>query len=84
VLAPADMRATASAMALTLSGLTGLTLGPILVGLLSDGLTQAYGRAALRFALVTIELSALLVVAALVMAGWMLARRAPAILSPSH
>lgn len=84
VLAPADMRATASAMALTLSGLTGLTLGPIVVGLLSDGLALAYGRASLRVALVAIELSALLVVASLLMAGWMLTRRAPAILSPSH
>jgi hypothetical protein len=35
-------------------------------------------------ALVAIELSALLVVASLLMAGWMLTRRAPAILSPSH
>jgi predicted MFS family arabinose efflux permease len=78
LLAPPDLRATASATALMVSSLTGLTLGPIIVGMLSDVLMAEHGRGSLRLALVAIESIAVLVIAALVMAGRNLERREPA------
>jgi predicted MFS family arabinose efflux permease len=49
--APPDLRGTASAIALAASGLTGLTAGPGLVGILSDLLSSSVGADSLRIAL---------------------------------
>lgn len=50
-LVPAHMRATASAMFLLINNLIGLGLGSWLVGMLSEGLTPAYGNEALRYSI---------------------------------
>jgi len=46
------MRSTAMALIFLLANLVGLGLGPIAVGMLSDGLMPMYGNESLRFALV--------------------------------
>jgi predicted MFS family arabinose efflux permease len=51
-LVPQPMRATASACFLLINNLIGLGAGPLLIGGLSDGLKQAYGLEALRYAAV--------------------------------
>jgi hypothetical protein len=48
------MRATASAILLFIINLIGLGLGPQTVGLMSDLLTPAYGKEAVRYALLSV------------------------------
>ena len=48
-LVPPHMRATASAMFLFIVNLIGLGLGAMVIGLISDALTQQYGAEALRY-----------------------------------
>ena len=50
-LTPAHLRSQASALLLLLLNLIGLGLGPVLVGMLSDGLTNIYGAQAIRYAM---------------------------------
>jgi predicted MFS family arabinose efflux permease len=50
-LAPENGRATAVAAVFLVGNLIGLGLGPLLVGMLSDGLHHAYGNDSLRIAL---------------------------------
>jgi MFS family permease len=50
-LVPEQMRATAVAAVFLLANLIGLGLGPLLVGMLSDALGQAYGVNSLRIAI---------------------------------
>ena len=50
-LTPAHLRSQASALLLLLLNLIGLGLGPVLVGMLSDGLTNIYGAHAIRYAM---------------------------------
>lgn len=50
-LAPENMRATAVAVIFLLGNLIGLGVGPLAVGMLSDGLSHAYGSDSLRIAL---------------------------------
>lgn len=50
-LAPARMRAMASAMVLFILNIIGLGLGPFLVGVLSDLLSSSYGQDSLRYAI---------------------------------
>jgi predicted MFS family arabinose efflux permease len=47
-----EQRATANAVMLMISALTGIGLGPVVVGVLSDGLKTSFGPDSLRFALV--------------------------------
>lgn len=74
LLAPPALRSIASATALTVSSVTGLTLGPIIVGLLSDGMMAAHGQESLRIALLSLEIVAIFVVISLLVAGRLLAR----------
>lgn len=48
------MRAMASAFLLSVVSLTGLGLGPLLIGALSDALTARYGQEALRWAMLMV------------------------------
>lgn len=50
-LAKVSMRATAAALVSLTLNLTGLGLGPLVVGSLSDGLAPSFGQEALRYAL---------------------------------
>jgi MFS family permease len=50
-LAPAHMRARAAALLLTTSTLVGLSIGPPLVGALSDALAARHGAESMRYAL---------------------------------
>lgn len=50
-LAPARMRALASAMLLFILNIIGLGFGPFLVGVLSDLLSDSYGKESLRYAI---------------------------------
>ena len=50
-LAPAHMRATASALFLFINNLIGLGLGSLLIGALSDALTAQFGDEALRYSI---------------------------------
>ncbi len=50
-LAPARMRAMASAILLFVLNIIGLGLGPFLVGVLSDALSGTYGELSLRYAI---------------------------------
>lgn len=50
-LAPPHMRARAAALLLTTSTLAGMSVGPPLVGALSDWLAGEYGRESIRYAL---------------------------------
>jgi predicted MFS family arabinose efflux permease len=49
-LVPRRMRATASASFLLINNLIGLGVGPLLMGAISDSLTERYGAEALRYA----------------------------------
>ena len=50
-LSPVPMRAVAAAIKMLCLNLVGMGLGPLLVGALSDGLTDLFGEASLRVAL---------------------------------
>jgi len=50
-LAPARMRAMASALVVFLLNLVGMGLGPLLVGVLNDWLEPTYGASAVRYSL---------------------------------
>ncbi len=50
-LAPANMRALASAMLLFMTNIIGLGFGPFLVGVLSDLLSEPFGEESLRWAI---------------------------------
>ena len=51
------MRALASAILLFILNMIGLGLGPLLVGMLSDGLTPTYGVISIRYSLMIVALS---------------------------
>jgi len=51
---PVTMRATSAAIALFVANMIGLGLGPLSVGLLSDGLNASYGVESLRYALLIV------------------------------
>jgi predicted MFS family arabinose efflux permease len=68
-----SMRATTSAITLLIAGLTGLTLGPALVGGLSDFWSSRTGTNPLQAALVSIEALAVCVVVSLLWAAGHLA-----------
>jgi len=53
-LSPATMRARATALLLTVSTLVGIGLGAPIAGALSDALTPAYGKEAIRYSLLSI------------------------------
>jgi len=55
-LAPASMRATASALSLMTSAIIGMGGGPLLIGYASDLLTPYFGDQALRYALILFNL----------------------------
>jgi hypothetical protein len=71
---PPGMRATTSAITLLIAGLTGLTLGPALAGLLSDFWSSRVGTSSLQAALVSIEVMAVCVIIPLVLTAPHLAR----------
>lgn len=50
-LAKVQMRAFAAAVGTALATLVGLGLGPLVIGMLSDGLTQRFGAEAIRYSL---------------------------------
>jgi predicted permease len=56
---PVTMRATSAAIALFIANMIGLGLGPLSVGLLSDGLNASYGVDSLRYALLIVPCMAL-------------------------
>jgi MFS family permease len=53
-LAPPNMRAQAAALLLTTSTLIGMSVGPPLVGFLSDFFSAEYGRNSMRYALMCV------------------------------
>jgi MFS family permease len=57
-LVPDDMRATALAVVLLLSNLIGLGLGPQIVGIISDALEYSLGTDSLRYAMLSMTLTA--------------------------
>jgi MFS family permease len=71
---PPGMRATTSAITLLIAGLTGLTLGPALAGMLSDFWSGRVGTNSLQAALVSIEAMAVCVIIPLVLTAPHLAR----------
>jgi MFS family permease len=71
---PPAMRATTSAVTLLVGGITGLALGPILVGGLSDAFAAHAGSHSLQMSLVAVECLAICVVVPLVFAGRCVAR----------
>jgi MFS family permease len=66
---PTLMRATTSAITLLVAGVTGLALGPALVGGISGALTVNGGRHALQSSLVVVELLAVGVIVPLLLAA---------------
>lgn len=74
---PPLMRATTSALTLLVSGVTGLALGPTLVGLISDALAARAGVHALQGSLVAVETLAVGVVVSLLFAAAHLQRAGP-------
>jgi predicted MFS family arabinose efflux permease len=66
---PSMMRATTSAITLLMGGITGIALGPILVGGISDALASRAGAQSLQLSLVCIESLAALVIVTLLIAG---------------
>lgn len=68
------MRATTSALTLLVAGVTGLALGPMLVGGISDALGTQSGSHSLRVSLVIVECLAVGVIVALLLAGRRIAR----------
>ena len=57
---PVTMRATSAAIALFVANMIGLGLGPLSVGLLSDGLNASYGVESLRYALLIVPCMAMI------------------------
>jgi MFS family permease len=53
-LVPRHLRATASASFLLINNLIGLGVGPLLMGAISDSLTERYGSESLRYAAVSV------------------------------
>jgi len=76
VVVPPMMLATTSALTLLVAGVTGLALGPVLVGGLSDALASRAGDGSLRMSLVAVECLALGVVGAMWMASRSLEKEA--------
>lgn len=66
---PAMMRATTSAITLLVGGITGVALGPVLVGGISDALAARAGTQSLQISLVCVETLAVPVIVALLIAG---------------
>ena len=66
---PPMMRATTSALTLLLAGLTGLALGPALVGGISEALAARGGIHSLQDSLVVVELLAVGVILPLLVAA---------------
>ena len=71
---PASMRATTSAMTLLVAGVTGLAVGPALVGGISDLLVSRDGTQSLQTSLIAVECLALCVIVPLLLAGRYIAR----------
>ncbi len=71
---PPLMRATTSAITLLVAGITGLALGPTLVGGISEAFTDRAGSHALQASLVAVECLAVAVVISLVCASFALRR----------
>jgi MFS family permease len=65
----ASMRATTSAITLFVAGVTGMALGPTLVGGMSDFISAHAGGHSLRTSLVSVECLALGVICSLLLAG---------------
>ncbi len=68
------MRTTASALTLLVSGVTGLSLGPTLVGIISDMVAAHGGVHALQSSLLVIETLAVGVIISLLLAALRLKR----------
>jgi hypothetical protein len=66
---PTMMRATTSAITLLIAGVTGLALGPALVGGISAALTARGGVHALQYSLVSVEFLAVGVIVPLLLAA---------------
>lgn len=66
---PVRMRATATALYLLIASLTGLTLGPLIVGLLNDHLAAQFGPAAIRYSMLVASFSSVLCGVAILLAG---------------
>lgn len=66
---PMMMRATTSAITLLVGGITGVAVGPMLVGGISDALAARAATNSLQISLVCIEILAVLVVVALLLAS---------------
>ena len=83
---PAELRATTSAITLLVAGIAGLAVGPVVVGILSDLLTERLGPQSLQVALVAVECLAILIVVPLLLAGTFVARErlSHAGLVPAH
>jgi hypothetical protein len=73
---PPMMRATTSAITLLVAGITGLALGPTLVGGISEAFTARAGSHALQASLVAVECLAVAVVISLLCASFALRREA--------
>lgn len=71
---PPVMRATTSAITLLVAGITGLALGPTLVGGISEALTARAGSHSLQASLVAVECLAIAVVVSLLRASFALHR----------
>ncbi|MBL8552115.1 MAG: MFS transporter [Hyphomonadaceae bacterium] len=68
-IAPARMRATATALYLLVASLTGLTAGPLIVGVLNDLLVAQYGDAAIRYSMLAASFSSVLYALVLLLAA---------------
>jgi hypothetical protein len=68
-IAPVRMRATATALYLLVASLTGLTLGPLIVGVLNDYLVGQYGDVAIRYSMLIASCSSVLCGLSLLMAS---------------
>jgi MFS family permease len=69
VLFAPTVRATTSAITLLVAGSVGLALGPVFVGLISDGLMPSLGSASLRAALILVACCSVFVIAFLLIAS---------------
>ena len=71
---PSSMRATTSALTLMVAGITGLAVGPALVGGMSDAFISRAGTHSLQQSLVLVECLAVGVIVPLLLAGRSIAR----------
>jgi MFS family permease len=71
---PSSMRATTSAVTLMVAGVTGLAVGPALVGGISDAFISRAGTGSLQQSLILVECLAVGVIVPLLLAGRCLAR----------